>query len=141
MTTWHDITDQLTPAQVDLLEWLQEDPLGGLIGRPEEHLLIARGWAKYNLEQSFHADVPAPAHAVEVGPWLMSKSGERSRSFRSVTGIDGLDVAVETSGSQYTDGRIEGHVSLTGDLTDLDPAGAREVAAALRAAADVVEER
>jgi hypothetical protein len=103
--------------------------------------MIARGWASCNLEQSFHADVPAPAHAVEVGPWLKPKSGERSRSFRSVTGIDGLDVAVETSGAQYTDGRIEGHVSLTGDLTDLDPAGAREVAAALRAAADVVEER
>jgi hypothetical protein len=141
MTTWHDITDQLTPAQVDLLEWLQEDPLGGLIGRPEEHLLIARGWAKYNLEQSFHADVAAPAHAVEVGPWLKPKSGERSRSFRSVTGNDGLDVAIETSGSLYTDGRIEGHVSLTGELTDLDPAGAREVAAALSAAADLFEER
>jgi hypothetical protein len=141
MTTWHDITDQLTPAQVDLLEWLQDDPLGGLIGRPEEHLLIARGWAKYNLEQSFHADVPAPADAVDVGPWLKPKSGERSRSFRSVTGIDGLEVAVETSGSQYTDGRIDGRVSLTGDLSNLDPAGARKVAAALRAAADLIEER
>jgi hypothetical protein len=71
----------------------------------------------------------------------MSKSGQRSRSFRSVSGSDGLDVAIETSGSQYTDGRIEGHVSLTGDLTDLDPAGAREVAAALNAAADLIGER
>jgi hypothetical protein len=141
MTTWHDITDQLTPAQVDLLEWLQEDPLGGLIGCSEQQLMIARGWAKYNLEQSFHADVRAPADAIEVGPWLKSKPGERSRSFRSVTSIDGLDVAIETSGAQYTDGRIEGHVALTGDLTDLDPAGAREVAAALRAAADLIEER
>jgi len=141
MTTWHDITDQLTPAQAELLEWLQGDPLGGLLSCSEQHLLIARGWASYNLEQSFHADVAAPADAVEVGPWLMSKSGQRSRSFRSVSGSDGLDVAIETSGSQYTDGRIEGHVSLTGDLTDLDPAGAREVAAALNAAADLIGER
>jgi hypothetical protein len=141
MTTWHDITDQLTPAQVGLLEWLQEDPLGGLLGRPEEHLLIARGWARYNLEQSSHADVAAPAGAIEVGPWRKSKSGDRSRSFRSVTGIDGLDVAVEISGSQYTDGRTEGHVSLTGNLTNLDPAGARAVAAALLAAADRIAER
>jgi hypothetical protein len=79
MTTWHDITDQLTPAQVDLLEWLQEDPLGGLLGCSEQHLLIARAWASYNLEQSFHADVAAPANAVELGPWRKSKSGERSR--------------------------------------------------------------
>ena len=141
MTTWHDIADQLTPAQADLLEWLQGDPLGGLLARPEQHLTIARGWASYNLEQSFHADVTAPANAVEVGPWLRSASGERSRSYRSVTGIDGLEVAVETSGSQYTDGRIDGRVSLTGAVSNLDPAGAREVAAALRAAADLIEKR
>lgn len=140
MTTWQDIADQLTPSQVEQLEWLEGDPLGGLLAHPEQHLLLARGWASYNLAQSFHADVAPPADAVEVGPWLRLPGGARSRSFRSVTAIDGLDIAVEINGSQHTDGRIEGLVSLTGDVTKLDPAGARHVAAALLAAADRVGE-
>lgn len=141
MTTWHNIADQLTPAQVGHLEWLEGNPLGGILARPQEHLILARGWASYNLEQSFHADVTAPADAVEVGPWLKSKDGTRCRSYRSVTGIGVADIAVETQGSQYTDGRIEGRVSLMGDLTNLGAADAREVAAALLAAADHSEER
>jgi hypothetical protein len=141
VTTWHDIADQLTPSQAEQLEWLEGDPLGGLLARPEQHLMLARGWASYNLEQSLHADVPPPADAVEVSPWLRLPGGARSRSFRSVTAIDGIDIAVEISGSQYTDGRIEGLVSLTGNLTNLTPVAARDVAAALLAAADRIEER
>ncbi len=136
MTTWHDIADQLTPSQAEQLEWLEGDPLGGLLARPVQHLMLARGWATYNLEQSFHADVPPPADAVEAGPWLRLPAGARSRNFRSVTGIGGLDIAVETNGTQHTDGRIEASVSLTGDLSSLSPADAREVAAALLAAAE-----
>lgn len=139
MTTWHDIADQLTPSQVEQLEWLEGDPLDGLLASPEQHVMLARGWASYNLEQSFHADVPPPADAVEVGPWLRLPGGARSRSFRSVTAIDGLDIAVEISGSQHTDGRIDARVALAGDVTKLDAAGARHVAAALLAAADRVE--
>lgn len=139
MTTWHDIADQLTPIQVDHLKWLEGDPMGGILARPEQHLMLARGWASYNIAQSFHADVPPPAGAVEVGPWIKQDDRERCRSFRAVSGIGGLDVAVEISGSQYTDGRVDGRASVTGDLTKLDPAGARAVAAALIAAADRLE--
>lgn len=139
MTTWHDIADQLTPTQVGHLEWLEGDPLGSILARPEQHLMLARGWASYNIAQSFHADVPPPDDAVELGPWIKQNDRERCRSFRSVTGIGGLDIAVEISGSQYTDGRIDGRVSLSGNLTQLDAAGARHVAAALVAAADRVE--
>ncbi len=141
MTTWHDIADQLTPSQIEQIEWLEGDPMGGLLARPEQHLVLARGWASYNLEQSFHADVPAPVDAVDVGPWLRLPGGARSRSFRSVTGIAGLDIAVEITGSQHTDGRTEGQVSLTGNPTNLSAAGARDVADALLAAADRIAER
>ena len=33
MTTWHDIADQLTPEQIDLLRWLEGDPLNGLLAK------------------------------------------------------------------------------------------------------------
>jgi hypothetical protein len=141
MTTWHDIADQLTPIQVDHLTWLEGDPMGGILVRSEQHLRLARGWASYNLAQSFHADVPPPADAVDVGPWIKRTDGARCRSFRSVTGIGGLDIAVETNGSQHTDGRTEGRVSVTGALSNLSAADLRDVAAALLAAADRVEER
>jgi len=140
MTTWHDIADQLTPSQVEQIEWLQGDLLDGALASPEQHLMLARGWASYNLAQSFHADVPPPADAVEVGPWLRLPGGERSRSFRTITGISGLDIAVAISGSQYTDGRIDGRVSLSGNLTKINAAGARHVAAALLAVADRIDE-
>ena len=136
MTTWHDIADQLTPTQVEQIEWLEGDPFNGFLASPEQHLMLARGWASYNLAQSFHADVPPPADAVEVGPWLRLPGGARSRSFRSVTEIGSLDIAVEISGSQYTDGRIDGRISLSGDLTKINAAGAQRVAAALLEAAD-----
>lgn len=139
MPTWHDIADQLTPTQVGHLEWLEGNPLGGVLARPEQHLMLARGWASYNIAQSFHADVSRPDDAVELGPWIKQKDRERCRSFRSVTGIGGLDIAVEISGSQYTDGSIDGQMSLLGNLTQLDAAGAQNVAAALLEAADRIE--
>ena len=138
MTTWRDIADQLTPIQVDHLEWLEQDPLNGLLAKPAQHLFLARGWASENLEQALHADVAPPADAVDVGPWLKSSTGVRTRSYRSLaTCIGGLDITIELNGSQYADGRIQCRMNLAGgDLTNLGPATAREVAAALLAAAD-----
>lgn len=139
MTTWRDIADQLTPSQVESLEWLEGDPLGGgLLTKPKQHLDFARAWASENLEQSLHADVPPPAHAVEVGEWRKSKEGVRCRDYRSVESpIAGLDVTLEIRGSQYTDGRVDGSLGVTGEaLTDLDAAAARQLAAELLAAAD-----
>ncbi|MGV1004872.1 MAG: hypothetical protein ACOYEV_08925 [Candidatus Nanopelagicales bacterium] len=142
MTTWRDIADQLTPAQVELLEWLEGDPLNGILVGAKQHLKIARGWAAENLEQSLHADIPPPADAVEVGPWRKSKDGVRRRTYQSArTGIAGLDIALELSGSQDTEGRIECRITLAGALTDIEPAAARELATALVAAADEIEGR
>lgn len=138
MTTWRDIADQLTAAQVNNLEWLEQNPLGGILAKPEQHLMLARGWASYNLEQSLHADVAAPSDAVSVGPWIKSSSGEHRRSYEaSVIRIAGLDITLELRGSQYTDGRVEYRLGLAGDgLRDLDEAGARDLAAALLAVVD-----
>ena len=64
--------------------------------------------------------------------------GWRCRSVEPpVTGIAGLDVALRVRGVQYTDGRAEYRLVLSGDgLKDLDPASAREVGNALMAAAE-----
>ncbi len=143
MTTWRDISDQLTPSQIELLEWLEGDPLNGLLAKPEQHLTFARGWASENLEQNLHADVTPPANAVEVAEWRKSKTGVRCRSYRSaVTGIAGLDITLEFHGTQYTDGHIECRMGLSGDsLADLGPSDARELADALLAAAEESEGR
>lgn len=140
MTTWRDIADQLSPKEIELLEWLEGDPLNGLLARPEQHLMFARGWAAENLEQSLHADVPPPADAVEVGPWRKSATGVRRRDFRSsITAVAGLDIAIEIYGHQYTDGRIEGRIALVGDtLADISASSARELAAALVEVADEI---
>lgn len=142
MTTWRDLADQLTPAQIDNLEWLETDSPPGLLDKPEQHLMLARGWAADNLEQAWYADVVPPAGAVEVGPWNVSK-GVRRRDFRvAETGIAGLDITVETRGVQNTDGSVDGHLALTGEgLGALDPAAARQLAAALLAAAEGLEGR
>lgn len=140
MTTWRDIADQLTPAQVELLEWLEGDPLNGLLVGAKQHLKIARGWAGENLEQSLHADIPPPADAVEVGPWRKSNDGVRRRTYQScVCGVGGRDITLELRGSQGTDGRIKGRMTLMGDLNDLGLTAARELAAALLAAADRID--
>lgn len=141
MTTWRDIADQLTPAQIELLEWLEDDPLNGLLSRPDQHLTFARGWASENLEQNLHADVAPPPDAVEVEPWRKSKTGVRCRSFRSAaSGIAGLDITLEIRGTQYTDGQIDCRMGLAGDgLADLDCSAVRELAAALLTAADTAE--
>lgn len=138
MTTWRDIADQLTADQIVDLEWLEQDPLGGILAKPEQHLMLARGWATYNLEQSLNGDVAPPADAVKIGPWLNSQGGPCRRSYEAaMTKIAGLDITLKLHGSQYTDGRVEYRLGVTGDrLRDLDPAGARELAAALLAAVD-----
>ena len=142
MTTWRDIADQLTAAQVDNLEWLEQDPLGGILAKPGQHLYIARGWASYNLEQSFHADVAPPAGAVEVGPWVRSKNGEHSRSCGSSTiRIEGLDITLELRGLQHANGRIDYRIGLSGDgLRDVDVAGVRALAAALLATVEGLQD-
>lgn len=141
MTNWRDIADQLTPAQIDLLEWLEGDPLNGLLAKPGQHLAFARGWASENLEQCLHADISAPANAVEVGPWRKSTTGVRGRAYlSSVSGLAGLDITLEIRGTQYADGHIECCMGLSGaGLGELSPSAARDLAAALAEAADAVE--
>lgn len=137
MTTWRDLSDQLTETQVGYLEWLERDPPGGLLAKPEQHLMLARGWASENLEQSLYADVPPPEGAAEVGEWRMSKADVRCRDYTVAGTIADVGVTLEIRGSQYTDGHVEGRLAVTGDgLGQLTPAGARELAEALLAAAE-----
>lgn len=57
----------------------------------------------------------------------------RCRSYESTTdGVAGLDISLRMHGVQYTDGRAENRLALSGEgLKDLSAGSAREVAAAL----------
>lgn len=138
MATWRSIADQLTASQIDNLEWLETNPVAGLPSTPQEHLTLARGWANYNLVQCLHADVVPPADAVDVGPWVLSAAGVRRREYTATeTGVAGRDITLEVRGTQYTDGRADGRLALTGDgLAGLDAEAVRRLAAALLAAAE-----
>lgn len=137
MAKWRDIADQLTPTQIGYLEGLEQNPPAGLLAKPAQHLALARGWASDNLEQCLHADVAPPTGAIEVGPWRKSRAGVRCRSYESpLPGIAGLEITLQVRGVQFTDGRTQCHLALTGGgLLDLSPENARDVAAALLAAA------
>lgn len=54
----------------------------------------------------------------------------RCRSYESTTdGVAGLDISLRVHGVQYTDGRLETRLALSGEgLNDLSPGSAREVA-------------
>lgn len=133
MTTWRDIADQLTEFQISYLERLEQDPLPrGLLAGPEQHLMLARGWAGENLEQSLHADVPPPEGAVEFGPWRKSPLGVRRREYSGAAHVADPDITLEIRGLQNADGSLECRFGLTGDgLGELDLDAVRQLAAAL----------
>ena len=137
LTQWRDIADQLTPTQIGYLEGLEQDSSAGLLATPPQHLALARGWASEILEQYLQVDLAPPTGATEVGPSRKSRAGVRCRSYGSlVTGFAGFDITLRVRGVQYTDGRAEYQLALTGDgLLDLSPDIARDVATALLAAA------
>ena len=78
--------------------------------------------------------MPEPANAIHVGGWTMDHGN--ARHFAGTQ--RGLTTAVDISGEQFRDGRIDRCIWLAGDI-DLDADGARAVAADLLAAADELD--
>lgn len=87
---------------------------------------------------------PAPADAVDVYPWYQDPHSDKvARSFtgtrRNVDLAPGYTVLVDVSGVQSDDGRVERLIGVK-RADGLTPAKARELAAALVAAADEADQ-
>ena len=111
-------------------EWLLVETLG------DQPVVVAQGRQMKNFvplavflrrNPSLAAIQTAIAETVGTGNSLASITPKNKRVIR-------------TEPVQMSDGRIHGELALTGELTKLDAASARHIAAALLAAADRVEE-
>jgi len=136
MTThWHDIADELTPAQIaELTEWEafeRGDKPGGL-------LCVARGMAAENLAAAVLSTIPAPAGAVTVRGWE-NISGDTWQRYFTGTARRAGPATVTICGMQSADGAVERWLAVDADDLELSPAQARELATAQWAAADEVD--
>ena len=141
--SWRDIADQLTPEQVaELDHWEQ---------RPEPHqtddhlrealLRAARDYAGRNIVDIRYSDVPAPPDATDTGAWDKGEGGIYARFIRG-THRQVRHLTVTIGGLQYSNGVIERTIRVQPGETDdgeMTADLAREVAAALTAAADEID--
>jgi hypothetical protein len=145
MDNWRDIADQLDDDQRCQLERLENASghgktvtflfAGQQTDVPDALLRIARNMAAENLCQTVLSDVPAPAGAVTVDRWEHYSHGW-ARHFTSGT-VQAGPAAVTVHGLQHSDGDCRRWVSVRG-ADELDTDQARELAAALAAAADTL---
>jgi hypothetical protein len=92
------------------------------------------------------ANVPLPAGAVRVDDWYDTGTAEPGRYFVGSSWVvernnhhnRDTDIMILVDGTQYCDGRVERIISVDDD--DLTISQARELAAALVAAADEAEQ-
>jgi hypothetical protein len=131
VTSWRDLTDQLTPEEIAGIEAME------LAGETRGNLLVvARSSASARLAVNMIGDVPPPRGAVRVYEWDDLNTAEVHRSFDLASwDIDGDEIAVDLSGRQYTDGRADLEVLVHLDAA-LTLAEARQLGMALLAAAD-----
>lgn len=126
--TWRDLADQLTVNQVEQIESLaeREEPSAML-------LAVARELASQNLAGSFYADVPEPAGAVSIGPW-MDEGKTTIRDFDGTERAITPDMDISICGTQANDGQIVRRYAIINqgwDPEQLDSATLRRLAAAL----------
>jgi hypothetical protein len=129
--TWRDVADQLTAAQIAQLESLERD-------EPQTLLEMARQLAAKNVTTAAPFDhVAQPAGAVRTFNWQLD--GDWFRDFEGTTRRGG-PARVRIFGRQQADGSTRRWIAVdTRHLDALDPAAARELAAALTDAADEIE--
>lgn len=129
--TWRDVADQLTAAQIAQLERLEHD-------EPKTLLETARQWAADNEASASPLDeVAPPTGAVRMFGW--QRDSNWFRDFKGTLRQGGL-ARVEICGRQEADGSTRRWISVhTRHLDALDAPAARELAAALTAAADELE--
>lgn len=150
--TWRELADQLTAEQIADLEHL--DALVDIPGSgftADSPRRIAEGYAVENAAQVIYADVPAPADAIspptrweewDDATWARGFTSMRRRFEYPAETPQGQTqkITVDVSGWQLTDGTCERSIYTAGDaLESMTPEQAREVAAALLAAADRID--
>ena len=146
-TTWRDLADALTPAQIAYIERWEarpdEPPSADGSPRPEaEHqrtlLFTAREFVGQNAAAALYADVPPPPEDGQHYPWEHDGDGKWFRFFAGTTRDLGK-TTVTISGLQYADGTITRSISVDGDDESLDATQARKIATALLDAADELD--
>ncbi len=136
-TTWRDLADQLTPAQIAEIEYCEREGTPPGIANPSNHLNHARKLAELNIARAMFADIAPPADAVgEVDDWMDWDDEVYHRMFTSWTHAAG-DVSIV--GWQFSDGRVEREILDCGGDEPMAAAQARVRAAALIEAADELD--
>ena len=132
--TWQDLADQLTAEQRERLA------ANAAHLTDAELLAMARHWLDFDKLQTELAGVPAPAGAVRCSSWF--RDGDQPlRSAYGQRWIFGGG-SVELSVDQTADGSIgpwRVEVAVDDGLVDMSAAQARQLAAALTAAADAMD--
>ena len=132
-TTWHDLADQLTADQRARLAAAADMP-------PAELLAMARHWIDYAQLQADLAGVPAPAGAVRCSSWFRDGDQPTRAAYKQRWIFGGG--SVEVSCDQTADGATgpwRAEVAVDQGLVDMNAAQARQLAAALTAAADAMD--
>lgn len=132
-TTWQDLADLLTAEQRDRLAAAADMP-------PAELLAMARHWIDYAQLQADLAGVPAPAGAVRCSSWFRDGDQPTRAAYKQRWIFGGG--SVEVSCDQTADGATgpwRAEVAVDQGLVDMNAAQARQLAAALTAAADAMD--
>lgn len=122
--TWRDLSDQLTPEQIEILERCDTNPPMHRNG-PDGHrigmIVIAEGMAQERLAKAMADKLPAPAGATEILEGRADDHGRACRSFRGtkrvVEATDDRSAAFEVviCGEQWLN-RIERGVSISDEV-------------------------
>ena len=144
--TWRDLTDQLTPSQVEkLAEAEKQSPLPDA-EKAEGLRYWAREHAERNLNDQLHfGHLPRPEGATQVyGCGERTDGRGWSREFTGTVRRVG-DVSVYIEGAQYADGTVERRLAIAVDDLPDSPGGvlntdqAHQLAALLSEAADELD--
>jgi hypothetical protein len=143
VTTWRDISDQLSARQRAMLDEWDTRPShpDGDEGHRRGLIVVARQMAADNIAQETFASMPMPLGATSVDTWRADGDRPCVRRFtgprRGLVTVGGKALTVDILGVQYSDGEIERTISVSADSIDLGSAHvARELADSLNAAAD-----
>jgi hypothetical protein len=148
MTTWRDLTDELTPQQIaELVEYCEREQVPPGLASPQHQLNGARAISRENIIQALCAGISAPADSIdEPSPWIEWDHGDYCRMFTSTAArtVAGANITVMVLGNQFYDGRIERWIRIDESaFSDADSGmtaeQARAPSAALAEAADELE--
>ena len=136
--TWRDLADRLTDEQIADMQRTEQS----LPDDPNTVTAIAVYMAECNEIDAAHAHVAVPAGAVAVDGWTRStRTGEWTRPIEwQRFNRSGDDMAVAIDGVQRLDGSYTRQITVYGENGELTSVAARDMAEALIAAADALDQ-